>query len=116
MKKMLLGIFLLLLIIVSITLNSRIMHHRLTEMQNNIIESLSLPPSLSDALIKKSFREWETNKKYLALLINESRLDVISNAYFECMKYPDLLIAKNKLIYDIRELIRAEKLYPESIF
>ena len=116
MKKMLLGIFLLLLIIVAITVNSRIVHHRLTEMQDAVIETLSLPPSISETLIEKSFREWEQSRKYLALLINESRLDVISNAYFECMRYPDLIIMKNKLIYEIKQLIRSEKLFLESIF
>ncbi len=116
MKKMLLGIFLMLLIIAAINVNSRIMNNRLTEMQGSIIESLSLPPAQSEIFIKESFREWEESRKYLAILINESRLDIISNAYFECMKNPEMLIMKNKLIYEISRLIKSEKLYLECIF
>ena len=110
MKKMLLGIFLLLLIIAAVTINSRAMHSILTEMQEGIIESLSLPSSSAEAHIKESFREWEENRKYLALMISESRLDVVSNAYFECMENPNLIISRNKLIYEISQLIKSEKL------
>lgn len=116
MKKMLLGILILLLIIVSVTINSRIMHNKLTELQDGIIESLSLPPVLAEISIKESFENFEKSKSYLALMINESRLDVISDAYFECMKYPDMLISKNKLIYELSQLLKSEKLCIESIF
>ena len=116
MKKMLLGILILLLIIVSVTINSRIMHKKLTELQDGIIESLSLPPVLAEISIKESFENFEKSKSYLALMINESRLDVISDAYFECMKYPDMLISKNKLIYELSQLLKSEKLCIESIF
>ena len=116
MKKMLLGIFLLVMIIAAVTVNSCVMHNKLTQLQESLIESLSLSPSLFEDFIEESFREWEEKKKYLGLMISENRLDIISDAYFECLKSSDMLITKDKLIYEISQLIKSETLYLDSIF
>lgn len=116
MKKMLLGIFLLLVIFTVVSINSWIISSRLSEMKNGIIESLALPPSDADNYLKENFRCWEENTKYLRLIISESKLEKISDSYFECMNSPYSIMIRNKLIYELDQLIESEKICLQSIF
>lgn len=116
MKKMLLGIILMLAILAAVSVNSRIINNKVTEVKDDIIESLALPPAAADNFLKENFRKWEENVKYLRIIISESRLEKISEAYFVCMNSPDSIILRNKLIYELDQLIKSEKICLQSIF
>ncbi len=116
MKKMLLGVFLLLAVIAAVSINSHIIRSKLSETRNEIVESLLLPASIADNYLKESFRKWVENGKYLRLIMSESSLTTISECYFECMNMPESINLRNKLIYKLTQLIESESVSLQSIF
>lgn len=116
MKKMLLGILLLLLIIAAVSINSYILNSRLNEIKTEVIETLSLSPDLAEDVLKTCFEKWKEYHVYFRVILSDGRLEKVSDAFFDCIAYPEGIISRNKLIYEIEQLIESERLSAPSIF
>lgn len=116
MRKMLIGIILLIIIMFSVSINSLFLNKCLSEIQNGLIESLSLSPSYAENMVRESFQKWEKYSRYLKVVISENRLEKISESYFACIQNPSDVIQRNKLIYEIDQLKKSEKMNIQSIF
>ena len=116
MKKMLLGILLLLLIIAAVSINSYVLNSRLNDIKNVVIETRSLSPDLAEDVLKSCFEKWKDYHGYFKVILSDGRLEKVSDAFFDCIEYPEGIIRRNKLIYEIEQLIESERLSFPSIF
>ncbi|MBE7017349.1 MAG: hypothetical protein E7420_04245 [Ruminococcaceae bacterium] len=116
MKKMMLGIILLLLTTIAVSVNSYFVDNKLSEIRNGLIDSLPMPSSNAESYVKKSFQSWEDSCRYLRIVISDSRLEKISDGYFMCLENPHEITLRKKLINEIEELIKSEKISIQSLF